>query len=47
MTSMEKILGEKIPRESLIGRITVHFKEVFQRDWETKDLDDLIAEGGT
>jgi lipoate-protein ligase B len=47
MTSMEKILGEKIPRENLIGRITVHFKEVFQRDWETKDLDDLIAEGGT
>jgi lipoate-protein ligase B len=45
MTSMEKILGEKIPREGLIERIRLHFKEIFQRDWETKDLDDLIAEG--
>jgi lipoate-protein ligase B len=47
MTSMEKILGEKIPRERLIERIRFHFKEIFLRDWETKDLDDLIAEGGT
>ena len=47
MTSMEKILGEKVPRESLIERIRLHFKEIFLRDWETKDLDDLIAEGGT
>jgi lipoate-protein ligase B len=47
MTSMEKILGKKVPREGLIGRIAFHFKEVFQGDWETKDLDDLIAEGRT
>ena len=47
MTSMEKILGEKVPRESLIERIRLHFKEIFLRDWETKDPDDLIAEGGT
>jgi len=47
MTSMEKILGEKVPRESLIERIRFHFKEIFLRDWETKDLDDLIAEGET
>jgi lipoate-protein ligase B len=46
MTSMEKILGEKIPRESLIERIRLHFKEIFVRDWGTKDLDDLIGEGG-
>jgi lipoate-protein ligase B len=45
MTSMEKILGEKVPRESLIERIRFHFKEIFLRDWETKDLDDLIADG--
>ena len=45
MTSMEKILGEKVPRESLIERIRLHFKEIFLRDWETKDLDDLIADG--
>jgi len=47
MTSMEKILGKKVPRESLIERIRLHFKEIFLREWETKDLDDLIAEGGT
>jgi lipoate-protein ligase B len=32
MTSMEKILGEKVPRESLIEKVAFHFKEVFQRD---------------
>lgn len=47
MTSMEKILGEKVPRENLVERIGFHFREVFQRDWETKDPDELIAEGGT
>jgi lipoate-protein ligase B len=47
MTSMEKILGEKVPRASLIERIRFHFKEIFLRDWEKKDLGDLIAEGGT
>jgi len=47
MTSMAKILGKKVARESLIERISLHFKEIFLRDWETKDLDDLIAEDGT
>jgi len=47
MTSMSKFLGEKIPRESLIERIRLHFKEIFLRDWEKKDLDDLIAESVT
>ncbi len=46
MTSMEKILGKKIPRESLIERTRLHFKEIFLRDWVTKDIDDLIGEGG-
>jgi lipoate-protein ligase B len=45
MTSMEKILGEKVPRESLIDRIAFHFKEVFQREWEEKKPEDLISEG--
>jgi lipoate-protein ligase B len=47
MTSMEKILGEKISRKSLIDRVAFHFKEIFQGDWETKGLDDLIPEGST
>lgn len=45
MTSMEKILGERISRESLIDRIAFHFKEVFQGEWEEKKLGDLISEG--
>jgi lipoate-protein ligase B len=45
VTSMEKILGEKVLRESLIERVSFHFKEIFQRDWETKDLYDLISQG--
>jgi lipoate-protein ligase B len=47
MTSMVKILGKKVARESLIERISLHFKEMFLRDWETKDLSDLIKEGRT
>jgi lipoate-protein ligase B len=43
MTSMKKILGEKISRESLTERISFHFKEVFQRDWEEKCLKELIV----
>jgi lipoate-protein ligase B len=42
MTSMEKILGRKVPRESLIERIAFHFKEIFQRDWERKSLDGIL-----
>jgi len=43
MTSMTKILGEKISRQSLTERISFHFKEVFQRDWEEKDLKELLS----
>ena len=42
MTSMKKILGEKIPRESLIERICFYFKEVFQKDWEEKSLEEIL-----
>ncbi len=45
MTSMAKILGREISREELKERITFHFKEVFKRDWEKKDLEELRAEG--
>jgi lipoate-protein ligase B len=43
MTSIEKILGEKVPRESLMERICFHFKEIFPRNWETKELKELIS----
>jgi lipoate-protein ligase B len=41
MTSMKKILGEKIPRESLVVSIRSHFKEIFGEDWEIKNLEFL------
>jgi lipoate-protein ligase B len=45
VTSMAEILGRKISRERLSERILFHFKEVFKRDWEAKNLEDLIADG--
>ena len=45
MTTMAKILGEKVSRESLVEKISFHFKEVFQREWEEGNLKDLIGEG--
>jgi len=44
MTSMKKILGKKISRESLVERICFHFKGIFEKEWEEKDLKDLMAE---
>ena len=43
MTSMAKILGIEISRERLWERISFHSKEVFQKDWEKKELKELIA----
>lgn len=43
MTSMAKILGKEISRERLWERISFHSKEVFQKDWEKKELKELIA----
>jgi lipoate-protein ligase B len=45
VTSMAEILGSKISRERLSERILFHFKEVFRRDWEAKNLEELIADG--
>jgi lipoate-protein ligase B len=41
MTSMAKILGKRISREELVGRISFHFKQIFERGWEEKELKDL------
>jgi lipoate-protein ligase B len=45
VTSMAEILGSKISRERLSERILFHFKEAFRRDWEAKNLEELIADG--
>jgi lipoate-protein ligase B len=42
MTSMAEILGEKITRKSLTERICFYFKEVFQKDWEEKSLEEIL-----
>jgi lipoate-protein ligase B len=44
MTSMTEILGRKIFRGDLVGRVVSHFKEVFEREWEEKKLEELIPE---
>ncbi len=43
MTSVAKILGKNISRDGLTKSVSFHFKEVFQKEWEEKDLKDLIA----
>ena len=44
MTTMVKILGRRVSRESLSERIGFHFKEVFKKEWEARELKDLIAD---
>jgi lipoate-protein ligase B len=44
MTSMAKILEKKISRKELAERIIFHFEQVFEKEWERKDLEGLIAE---
>jgi lipoate-protein ligase B len=41
MTSMANILGIEISRERLVERISFHFKQIFERDWEGKTLEDI------
>ncbi len=42
MTSMAKILGEEICRERLVERVCFHFKKIFHRDWEEKNLSEVL-----
>ena len=41
MTSMANILETEISRERLVERITFHVKQVFEKDWENKTLEDI------
>ena len=43
MTSMAKILGTEISREGLVETIGFHFMQIFERDWEEKKLEELMA----
>jgi lipoyl(octanoyl) transferase len=42
MTSMGKILGTEISREQLVESIGFHFKKIFERDWQEKDLSEIF-----
>jgi lipoate-protein ligase B len=44
MTTMAKILETKISRERLFERISFHFKQIFERVWEEKEIKDFIAQ---
>ena len=43
VTSMAEILGIGISRERLLERITFHFKQIFERNWEEKNIQELMA----
>ncbi len=42
MTSLAKVLGTEISRERLLERIGSHFKQIFEREWEEKKLEEII-----
>jgi lipoate-protein ligase B len=44
MTTMAKVLGERVSKERLSERIIFYFKEVFKKEWEARELKDLIAD---
>ena len=44
MTSIAKVLGKRILRESLIKRLSLNFRGVFKGEWERKDVQELIAD---
>jgi len=44
-TSMEKVLGRRISRSDLSEKICLHFREVFERDWEEKTLEEIVSMG--
>ena len=43
MTTMAKILGERISRDRLIKRVCYHFKRIFEMDLEEKNLEEVIT----
>jgi len=42
MTSMSKILRKEISRGHLVERVGFYFKEIFERDWEEKKLEEIV-----
>ncbi|NWF92584.1 MAG: lipoyl(octanoyl) transferase LipB [Syntrophaceae bacterium] len=42
MTSMAKVLGTKVSREELLERTGFHFRQIFRKDWEKKNLREIL-----
>ncbi len=42
MTSIKKILGEKVSRERLVERMVSHFKEIFKKRWEMVTIEEIL-----
>ncbi len=42
VTSMGKVLGRKISRNEVMEGIRLHFKGVFERDWEEKKFEEIL-----
>ena len=42
MTTMVKVLGIRVSREQLVERIGFHFKQIFKRKWEEKELSEVL-----
>jgi len=42
MTTMAKTVGKEISRKLLVERIDFHFKQIFERDWKEKNLEEII-----
>jgi lipoate-protein ligase B len=42
VTTMVKVLGIRVSREQLVGRIGFHFKQIFKREWEEKELSEVL-----
>ncbi len=41
MTSIREILGKEISRDRVVERVSFHFKEIFQRAWEQKTIEEI------
>jgi lipoate-protein ligase B len=41
ITTMERVLGEKVSKDRLAERMGFHFRRIFPRNWEIKRLEEL------
>ncbi len=44
MTTMAKIIGTGISRERLIERVSFHSQQIFERNWQEKNIGELVAD---